>query len=406
MNRVRIAVTGVGLVTPLGLTREATWQGLLAGERSVRWLDAPGVAESMAGKRDWPRCFGATVPCEIPHGASRQCAFALRAAREAAEQACLTPDQLRTAGCVIGTSKIEMQQFDQWARRQNDPPAAPQNVDVLFPSSAAFHVARELGCSAAALCPVAACATGLVSIIRGANLIREGHCPVVLAGSTDASLHPGLLASYRRLKVLADPGEDPGRACRPFDRTRSGFAVGEGAGILVLEDWDHAFRRGALPMAEWVDGRIGSDPTGLTSVDGTGATLAKLIQRLLSDCCKTPREISVIQLHGTGTRLNDRAEAAALQHVCGAELPFIPAFGLKGAIGHLMGAAGAVETAACVLALAHQGVPPTVNFQLADAECGLRLSSQALTSVDVSDALKISLGFGGQMAVGLLRRHP
>lgn len=398
----RIAITGVGLVTPLGCTREESWAGILAGRRTVQWLDDQVPASS--GHIPSARLFGARVPWE-PVGPDRLTAFAVRAAREAILQAGLTSRLLREAACVIGTSKIDLHRCDDWQQSISVGSNPGSGVDVLFPSRAAMAVAQSLGCEAGAICPVAACATGLVSMIQAANLIRDGHCPIVIAGSADASLHAGLLASYRRLGVLARPGEDPACACRPFDRSRTGFAVGEGAGILILEDWEHARRRNAIILAEWVDGMLGSDPTSLTRIHPEGETLAEVTQRLLRRCRLSASDISAVSLHATATRLNDQAEAAALQQVFGNLSVPIPAFGIKGAIGHLMGAAGAVETAFCVMSLQQQTIPPTVNHAAPDA--GLNALRLANHKTDVSgrrNILKISLGFGGTVAAGLLRK--
>lgn len=457
MPRARIAVTGLGLVTPLGTDADLSWNAVLAGARSARWMtgtelgvpDQPGPATGQVwfgcpvdafDAADCPEdSLMSSLPASLPEGFSgRLVPFARRAAREAIRQAGLNPDELRTAGCVIGTSKPDLVPIDHWLEALTVPssehlpetthheaaspgsnpwPGMPSNAgpsvmecqsatlvpQAWFPSHAASVVAAELGCMGAVLCPVAACATGLASIIRGADLIREGVCPVVIAGSADASLHPGLLASYRRLGVLADPGDDPAGACRPADARRNGFAVGEGAACLVLEDWDHARGRGARPLAEWLDGCIAGDPSGLTSVDESGATLASLIDRLVDRQKLLPRRIQVVNLHGTGTRQNDLAEAQALRRCFGPSLERVACFALKGGLGHLMGAAGAVETALSVRAIAAQTVPPTANHLTFDPACGIHLN-RTVRPVACEHLLKLSLGFGGQIAAGLLKR--
>jgi 3-oxoacyl-[acyl-carrier-protein] synthase II len=240
-------------------------------------------------------------------------------------------------------------------------------------------------------------------MIRSAELIRSGACQTALAGGTDASLHPGLLASYRRLGVLAQPGDDPTGCCRPFDRTRTGFAVGEGAGVIVLEEWEHALSRGAQPLAEWVDGRLGGDPSGLTLVDASGGALAGLVRRLLAAAELPPEQISCVCVHGTGTELNDSAESAALRQILGSHASGIPVFGVKGALGHLMGAAGAVETAVSILAVRDQTFPGTANFRRADSGQGIHVQPETRNDVTISSLLKLSLGFGGQLAAGIIR---
>ncbi|WP_437224222.1 beta-ketoacyl-[acyl-carrier-protein] synthase family protein [Planctomicrobium sp. SH661] len=397
----RVAITGVGLVTPLGATRTETWQGILAGRRAVSWLDSDSTFPPVPSAQ---RAFGGRVPWQHP-GPDRMVSFARKAASEAVSHAGLSSEMLRNAACVIGTSKIDLEHFDHQKRKGDDVGQEDSPFDFLFPSAAAAAVARDLHCEAGIICPVAACATGLVSVIQAANLIRDGLCPVAIAGSTDASLHPGLLASYRRLGVLAKPGAHPAGACRPFDRQRSGFAVGEGAGMLVLEDWDHATARKAPILAEWVDGILRSDPAGLTRIDQAGTVVAKTIQDLLKRCSLSAADVDSVSLHATATVLNDEAEGRALQQVFNQRTESVPAFGIKGAIGHLMGAAGAVETAICVLSLAEQKLPPTVNHQDPEEEMtGVLKFGQRSASIPQQHLLKVSLGFGGTIAAGILKR--
>jgi len=398
----RIAVTGIGLVTPLGLTRDETWQGLLAGRQAVDWLPNSVVN----GKHSvQPPLFGARVPLELADP-DRMISFAKIAAREAVAQAGLSSEELREAACIIGTSKIEMQAFDRMIRNE-EPLSFVNGINGLFCSGAAAMVAGEFGCQSASLTPVAACATGLLSLIQAATLIRSGHCLLALAGATDSSLHAGVFASYRRLGVLARPGNDPGSCCRPFDETRMGFAVGEGAAVMVLEDWNHALARGADVLAEWVDGIFLGDASDLVRTDREGRTIGHSLSLLLSRNDLRLRDISAVNVHGTGTRLNDAAEAAALRSVFGSIKRPIYAFGLKGAIGHLMGAAGAVETAACLLALTHGAFPGTVNHKHLGRDLGyFPCHFNNSLSNESELVLKLSLGFGGTVAAALMRKFP
>lgn len=411
MQPVRVAVTGVGLVTPLGWGREPTWRGLRDARSAVDWLTFP---ESAAGVASTPlnpaapvapRWFGAAATHESWGLRPSAHNMALAAARDAICQAQLDeePRRLEQAAVVLGASKADMSWVDLAWRT----PVACSPVDLwraLQPGAPAQLLAGLIGAQGQVLCPVAACASGLVAVIRGANLIQEGACSIALAGSADAALHPGLLASYRRLGVLADPGENPAGSCRPFDAERKGFAVGEGAGVLVLEDWNHAQRRGAQPLAEWIDGGLASDPTGLTTIDETGAPLAELVQRVLDRAQIRAKDVDAVQVHGTATRMNDEAEAAALRAVFRG-VPRTPlGWGLKGAIGHLMGAAGSVESAACVLALHHHQWPATVNHRQPLPDCPLEFRQSTSDQRPLRTVLKLSLGFGGHLAAGVWRR--
>lgn len=402
MSRVRIAVTGVGLVTPLGVEREQAWKSLLHGDSAGRQFSfADAVANATQSGEDW---YGAPVNLPSTAAQTRPSQFAVAASREALRQSGWTDSIPAETACVIGTSKTDLNAvdnlFSQLAAREK----SVASLSPLYSSFPAAQVAAEFHLAGPVLCPVAACATGLVSIIRAAELVRHGETRLSIAGSTDSSLHRGLLASYRRLGVLAPAGNDPAQACRPFDRRRSGFIVGEGAAAMVLEDWDQAQQRGVTPIAEWVDGLVGCDPTGLTGVDESGATLANLIQRLLQRNHLNPQDISALCYHGTATQMNDFTEARAAKLVFG-NVP--PGFGIKGAIGHLMGAAGAVETAVSVLALRDQILPPSVNHEEHDPDCPNRLTGNVAKPMSIEYLLKTSLGFGGHLAVGLLKRvHP
>lgn len=403
MTGVRVAITGVGMVTPLGNNAAESWQGLVAGRSAVRWLTPEDHVHGMAGNGPpgMKRWFGAPVR-EIQTDEPRSVQFLNSAAQEAIAQANLHAGDLTQAGLVIGASKADLNWLDEAWR---EPPLASSHPFAWEPCAAAHLLANRLNCQGPVLHPVAACATGLTAIIRGAELIQQGTASVVLAGSVDAALHPGLLMSYQRLGVLASPGENPARCCKPFDEHRAGFAVGEGAAVVVLEAWDHARQRGAIPLAEWIGGGLASDPTGLTTIDSNGTALAELLQRLLKRLQLSAGDLDAVNVHGTATKMNDAAEAAALSqifnHSCVAPL----GWGLKGAIGHLMGAAGSVETAAAVLALAHQQWPATVNHEHTIADCPLRFRSET-NDTSLRHVLKVSLGFGGHVAAGILRRAP
>ena len=245
------------------------------------------------------------------------------------------------------------------------------------------------------LTPVAACATGVVAVIRGVELIRHGACDRVICGAADASLHPLILASFARLGVLADPGDDPSDCVRPFDRTRDGFAIGEGAAAFVLERADLAAP--GTTYATITGSSIASAAVKLTDVDASGEP----VRRVLHDCTGG-RSPDLIGLHGTATRPNDPAEAAGVRDAFpdGASLP---AFASKGATGHLLGAAGAVELAFTLLALRDGVVPPTRNLREQDPACDLNLAPIARPAV-LETAAKVSLGFGGTVAAVALRR--
>jgi 3-oxoacyl-[acyl-carrier-protein] synthase II len=267
-----------------------------------------------------------------------------------------------------------------------------------WPSTAAATIASRFDLRGPCLSPVAACATGVAAIVRGMLAIQTGECDVVFAGSADDSLHPGVLSSFQRLGVLAR-SDNPATACRPFDRTRQGFVVGAGAACLILERRSHAERRGAAWYAEILAGRLATDPAGITQLDESGDSLTHLI----SATCWDLRP-DFVQLHGTGTRTNDPVECRAMGSVFGDAARFMLAGGIKGAIGHLLGAAGSVETAMTCLSLRDQMIPPCANLMDVDPACDLSFVRAKAVTAPIQTALKLSLGFGGHQAALLLRR--
>jgi 3-oxoacyl-[acyl-carrier-protein] synthase II len=314
-------------------------------------------------------------------------------------------------GCCIGTSKGSLAAFSKAyvyhrENRQTESRSFPRDPWPGFaPNGPARAVAAELSIGGPMLCPVAACATGLTSVIAGADLVARGVCPIALAGGADASLHPAVAGSFRRLGVLAkhDPAE-PQAACRPFDANRTGFVPGEAAAVLVLEDVEHAADRGASWYAEFLAGDTFGDTTGLAQLEERPEGLIRLIGNLMDRAYLRPRDIDYIGYHGTGTRSNDSIETLAVHGAMSIEALRTIGSSLKGAIGHTLGAAGAVELAACALALRDGVAPPTLNLTNPDFECDLEYTPLVAVRRPLRSALKLSLGFGGHLAAAIIQR--
>ncbi|MDG1896766.1 MAG: beta-ketoacyl-[acyl-carrier-protein] synthase family protein [Fuerstiella sp.] len=428
-----VLVTGVGMTTPLGLSREATWQRLLTGDVAARELStadidnfsqledllkrAPGgapldrpavAAHALALVRQFPktaqRCFIDYFSHDVLNN------LVVGAFGEAIQQADLDASELRSqrAGFVIGTSKASLRAMEsEWKRCFDSADASGNDRSHEWqtsfmpdaPLSAVLSLAQATG---PASCPVAACATGLVSILQAAALIHSGQCDICIAGSADASLRPSVLAAFHRLGV-ASKHPNPATACRPFDVERDGFVVGEGAAVFVLESRRHAEQRQARSLGHIVSGGWLTDPTGITQIDATGATVAELLQRM------SPPQIfagddrpDFVSLHGTGTETNDLAEASGLSRAFGREA--VPAFATKGATGHLLGAAGSVEFGFTLLGLRDSIIPGTTNLSTIDPACPISLTKTPVTNSLLTSAVKISLGFGGHVAGCLVRR--
>ena len=405
----RIVVTGIGLCTPLGPDRESSWREILAGKSGVRWLNAPHWTDPtpLAG-----------APVVFPKHRPRLHAeplveLALTTASESLADARLNKQDLadRVVGVVFGNSKGGLHTFSKMyaesreqtgtERSANSETTDPHSWLDVFPNRAAMSIREMIGGYGPVFCPVAACATGLAACLRAAQLLENGDCDIALAGSADVSLQPAVLASFRRLGVLSHEKVDAALACRPFDRNRSGFVVGEGAACLVMEKRDSAIARGATCYAEWLGGLMLSDPFGLTQLDLTGASLQKLLRSLANMTGRLP---DYINLHGTATLPNDLVECRSIREVFRSDAGRIDCSSLKGGLGHLLGAAGSVELAATALAIRDQVAPPTVNLAEPDPECRLNLTPNKAKPSRIEHAWKISMGFGGHIAGACLGR--
>ena len=418
-----VVVTGVGIVSPAGAGALQSWKALLDGVRAV----GPLQLETAAGRDPW---IGAAVPAyQPPAGMSqrdRVCQLAVTAAEEAVARAGLGADPVanlapdRVAACV-GTSKGGILTLSavlralgrrparqQGARR----PGLPADLAGLLPDAPpdgpARAVAERFGLRGGALAHVAACATGTWSIIRGAQLIAEGRADRVLCGGSDASLAPLWLAAFDRMGVLARPHRDlgPAWACRPFDATREGFVPGEGAAILVLESRRGADARGAPVLAGISGWACATDPAGLTAASADAASLEYALRTACRRAAVDPGEIRSIHAHGTGTESNDACEALAISALLGPRAAGVPVLSIKGAIGHLLGAAGAVETAVACLAVAERRQPGLSTLLEPDPRLPRLCWPREPVELEGGAVLKISMGFGGHIAVLVLSGRP
>lgn len=425
-----VLVTGIGLVTPLGVGRQQTWDSVLQGKRAGRHL-LPGEIDHVQQLTDLLKRDPAGAPIDHP---------AVRQSMASCEQIFETPDarrqfddtwgqdclnnmmafclndalsdsqlnrsQLSTdrTSCVIGTSKPSLRSIEGRRREHQRLPNFRYPSDDLWtsgfmPDSPLRTIEHLTGARGPGGCPIAACATGLFSVIEGAAMIRSGQCDVCFVGSADASIRSSVLAAFHRLGVTSRH-HDPQTACRPFDVDRDGFVIGEGAGLAILESRACAERRHATAYCQITHGLSLTDPTGMTQIDHSGGTVAELLRRLK---CASPDFISV---HGTGTESNDQAEAQGIAKAyssSGSGRP--PCFGIKGAMGHMLGAAASVEFGLTCLGMKHSQIPPTSNFQNADDACPIQVTGMPNESelVNVQSAVKLSLGFGGHVVGCVVR---
>jgi len=327
----------------------------------------------------------------------RTAQFAVVAAREAVQAAALPPDtaQAHRRGAIlaaaIGQSSLDaayLSLYGEGASRVH-----PLTVPRVMPNAPASHLSMEFGLRGPSYAVASACASANHAMCLAADAIRAGRADVMLTGGADASIVVGVFKSWEALRVLSAD------ACRPFSRDRSGLVLGEGAAILVLEDWDHAQRRGATVLAEIAGSGMSADGLDLTAPDAGGAAFA--MQAALDDAALDAAEIGYVNAHGTGTRLNDRIESAALLQVFGRPPPVSSS---KSMIGHCLSAGGALEAVATIMALRDGVLPPTAGFREADPECDVDCVPNVARAVPIQAALSNSFAFGGLNAVLAFRR--
>jgi 3-oxoacyl-[acyl-carrier-protein] synthase II len=409
--RSRVVVTGVGAITPVGNNVPKMWSSLLEGRSGVRRITRFDAS-----------AFGAQIAAEVEGFDPREhfdakdarrldrfTQFAIVAAREALHDAGLMPDGLRSErfGAVVGTAfggmatiQDQMEVFQRSGGRK----VSPFLIPMMMTNSAAGHLAITLGLKGPSLATVTACAAGADAIGHAAETIRRGEADLMLCGGSEASITPLILAAFDSLGVLSTANGDPQRASRPFDARRDGFVMGEGAGLILLESWDHARRRGAHVYAELVGYGATADAVHITAPAEKGEGLARAMQRALDQAGVEALMVDYLNAHGTSTLLNDRHETDAIKTVFGKYAYQMPISSTKSTMGHLIGAGGAVEAIVCVKALEAQMIPPTVNYEQPDPHCDLDYNPNHARSGQLELALSNSMGFGGHNAALLLRR--
>ena len=390
-------VTGAGLVTPLGCDCGVVWRRLATGESGAAML--PDGPLSRTGARYYCPVRGAG----FPQDGIRHISFALRAAESAIADAGLEIEDCRDrVGVSVGSSKGGFAALEGACDAfHHSGPAAIEGsaFGLYFTESAAAAVAGHWRLGGPVSAPGAACATGAHAILIGQRMIMMGDAEVVIAGATESCITPLLLNGYRRMGALATDVENPAEACRPYDARRCGFVLGEGCGIVILEDRAHASARGALVRAELKGGSVGEDLFHITAPDPSGAELGRVISAALCRAGVKREEMDYINAHGTGTRLNDPAETNAIKIAFGDAASQVSLSSTKPMTGHLLGAAGSVEFIIALMALEHDVVPPTINLSEPDPRCDLDYTPLAARKREIRNVASISCGFGGHIGV-------
>lgn len=399
-------VTGVGVVSPLGLDAPTTWAALLAGRSGidlVTGVDVDGLPARIAGQ---VRGFDAVAVLGVREARSRDrfAQLAVLAAREALTHAGWTAPGGPRWSAVIGTGLGGVETFERASAVIGDrgpTRISPYTAPAMIPNAAVAAVAMAAGCTGPIQCPTTACAAGTDAIGAGADLIRLGRADVVLAGGAEAPVTRTVLAAFAGLRAASTGNDDPQRACRPFDRDRAGLVMSEAAAVLVLEEAGAAAARGATVLAEVVGYGASSDARHPTAPDPAGRAAERAVRAALAEAGVST--VDHVNAHGTGTRLNDAAEAGVLGRVLGSA---VPVTSTKSMTGHSMGAAGALEAAVCVLVLRDQVLPPTINCEHQALDCAGISIVRETTPAEVRDVLSTSFGFGGHNSALVLRAAP
>ncbi len=394
--RDRVVITGIGMVTSVGHDRESTWQAVRAGVSGVRQLE--GVAGIPSG-----RVLGATVDLTAPAGRILDLPLALQAAVEALDDCRLQKAEIDPArfGCSIAANMGDTPGV--YSLRTGIPPGeATTWSEQWLPITVCATVGQQLNLHGPRLSNTAACASGTIATLSAVRAIQDNQCDMALAGASQA-MHPLLAAGFHNMRVLAR-NDNPAQACRPFDANRSGFVLGEGSAMLVLERLEHAQARRAPIYAEVVGGRMLCDAHHMTDLNVDSTALSRLIQETLWSSHLAPSDVGYINAHGTGTLQNDVMETRGIRTAFGASAESLCVSSTKAVLGHLLSAAGSVELAITALALRDGFAPPTVNLTDLDPECDLDCIPLVGRQQQFEHALKLSIAFGGHLAAVALSR--
>jgi 3-oxoacyl-[acyl-carrier-protein] synthase II len=403
----RVAVTGLGAITPLGNDAPSTWRAAVAGESGIDFIksfDASGFPVRVAAEVKDFDPTGLVNPKEARR-LDRNVLLALAAAVEAKDDAGLNGFDPARVGVVLGSAIGGLSgivaQGDVLRERGADR-VSPYFIPSVLVDSASGQIAISLGVRGPNYAPVSACATGSHAVGEGAELIRRGDADAVFAGGTEACMHPLILAGFCAMRGLAVEDEHPPRASRPFDATRAGFVMGEGACVLLLEDLDSAEKRGAKVYAEVLGYGASNDAYHMAAPDPEAVGVAEMMRAALARARVNPIDVDYVNAHGTSTPLGDLAETNALKDVFGDHAYELAVSSTKSMTGHCFGAAGAIEAMMCVLAIDEGVIPPTINYEHPDPACDLDYVPNEAREAKVSVALSNAMGLGGHNGCVLL----
>ncbi len=411
MSKRRVVITGIGAVTPIGSNVEGLWDGLRREQSAVSAISRfdPSIFKSHNAAEVNDFDAGDYLDRKKAKRLDRYGHFSVASAQMAIQDAGIDlatedRDQIgSTMGSALGGLQFAEHQLDMFLReglRSVDPMLAL----CVFGGAASCNIAIELGVTVPNSTNAMSCASGTIAIGEAFRLIRDGYADVMVSGGAEAPLAPLCFGAFSIIRAMSTRNDDPASASRPFDKDRDGFVMGEGAAVLVLEEYDRAVARGAKIYAEIAGFGFTNDAYHMTAPRPDGSQAARSMRLALRDANITPGEVGYINAHGSSTPLNDPTETKALKDVFGEGAYKTPISGTKGYYGHALGASGAIETAIAALAISREWLPPTVNLAVADEACDLNFLPGTGKNARVEHVLTNSFGFGGINAALVLRR--
>jgi minimal PKS ketosynthase (KS/KS alpha) len=413
----RVVITGIGVVAPGGIGRDAFWQRILSGRsatRAITSFDASAFRSRMAAECDFDPAAHGLTPQEIRR-MDRAAQFAVVCTEECVVDAAIDTAGIPatrlgvTVGSAVGaTIRLESEYvvLSDGGRQWNVDHryAVPHLYDYLVPSSLAAEVAWRVGAEGPVSVVSDGCTAGIDALAYAAQLIRSDEADVMIAGGTEAPIAPITVACFDAIKATSSHNDDPEHAHRPYDVSRNGFVLGEGAAMLVLEEYEHAKQRGARIYAEIAGSATRANAFHMTGLQADGREMAEAIRVALTQARINANRVDWVSMHGTGTKQNDKHETAAIKLSLGDHAYRTPASSIKSMIGHSLGAVGALETAACALAITHGAIPPTANLHNQDPELDLDYVPLEAREHTVNVALNVGSGFGGFQSAMVLCR--
>ncbi len=410
-NERRVVVTGLGVVSPVGLTTSSMWEALVSGQSGVDYISGFDLTLFETRFAAEVKGFDASIYVgrKQVERMARFTQFAVAAGLQAVEAAGLTinTNNAEETGVIVGNSVCgllsvneQIKVLSEMGPRRVSPTLAP----AMTGDAASVQVSLTLGTKGVNYSPSSSCASGADAIGQAYEKIRQGNARVMIAGGTEAPIVPLVLAAFGVIRALSTRNNNPPGACRPFDAERDGFVLGEGAAMLVLEDATYATERGAPILTEICGYGATSDAFHITQPSPDGESAARAIKVALNEACLSPSEIDYINAHGTATLLNDRMETIVIKSVFGDRAKHIPISSSKSMIGHLLGAAGSIEAVITILAMNQGVLPPTINLTHPDPECDLDYVPNQARRVKIRTAMSNSFGFGGHNSVLIFRK--